>query len=109
MVRELVGCCREGITNAVKHGNPGRIDLAVLFGNKQVALLISDNGRGCREVEKGNGLILMKQGIECFQGTVSFRSEPGEGFQLTLRAPYPSSDFKTLLVAGDESRIVSGM
>jgi len=91
LVRELTGCCREAITNAVKHGNPEKIDLALLYGEKQVALVISDNGSGCRGCRPGHGLGLMKAGIHRFSGTLAFWSAPGEGFQMTIKVPYPAA------------------
>jgi signal transduction histidine kinase len=91
LVRELTGCCREAITNALKHGRPERIDLVVLYGDKQVALLISDNGSGCSLCRPGHGLGLMEEGIARFSGTLTFWSAPEEGFQMTIKVPYPAA------------------
>ncbi|MBN2657663.1 MAG: hypothetical protein JXR86_11435 [Spirochaetales bacterium] len=91
LVKELTDCCREALTNSVKHGKPERVDLVLLYGDKQVALLILDNGKGCQLYRPGNGLTLMQSGIARLSGTLAFCSSPGEGFQLTLRVPYPES------------------
>ncbi len=91
LVGELAGCCREGITNAVKHGKAGRIDLVLLYGRKRIALLISDNGSGCGSCRPGNGLSLMREGLARFGGSLAAWSEPGEGYQLTIRVPYPGT------------------
>ncbi|WP_319560660.1 hypothetical protein [Marispirochaeta sp.] len=90
LVGELVNCSREGITNAVKHGKAQRIDLVLLYGKKQIILLLADNGSGCRHCCPGNGLGLMRSGLDAFDGSLTVWSEPGEGFQLTLRVPYPA-------------------
>ncbi|MBN2049931.1 MAG: hypothetical protein JW760_05750 [Spirochaetales bacterium] len=87
LVKELASCCREGITNAVKHGHPGRISLVLLFGKETVALILSDDGSGCKDPGSGQGLAMMRRGLSRYEGTLAVRSEPGEGFQLTLRVP----------------------
>lgn len=91
LVGELAGCCREGITNAVKHGKAGRIDIVLLYGKKRIALLIADNGSGCGDCRPGNGLSLMREGLARFGGSLAAWSEPGEGCQLTIRVPYPGT------------------
>lgn len=88
VVQELCSCCREAITNAVKHGKAKKIDVLVLYGKKQVALLIVDNGQGCAHIHQGNGLSLMQNAIAAHHGTIAFSSESGGGFQLTARIPY---------------------
>lgn len=90
LVGELTGCCREGITNAVKHGKAERIDLVLLYGTKKLALLLHDNGSGCTDCRRGNGLSLMEEGLSRFDGSLATRSEPEEGYQLTIRIPYPA-------------------
>jgi len=91
LVVELIGCCREGITNAVKHGKAERIDLVLLYGAKKLALLIHDNGSGCTDCRRGNGLSLMEEGLARFGGSLAIRSEADEGYQLTIRLPYPGT------------------
>ena len=90
LVGELMDCCREGLTNAVKHGRAERIDLVLLYGKKRLAFLISDNGCGCGNCRPGNGLSLMREGLARFGGSFACWSEKDEGYQLTIRVPYPA-------------------
>lgn len=91
LVQELLLCCREGITNAVKHGRANNIILMLLYGSTSVALLINDDGSGCSSPEEGNGLEMMRRSIEGFKGTVKVISEEGGGFQLTIKLSIPST------------------
>lgn len=87
LVQELMLCCREGITNAIKHGGAGRITLMLLYGQESLALIITDNGNGCSGLKHGNGLSLMRRGITGYRGKVKAITEQEGGFQLTIKVP----------------------
>ena len=88
LVAELSRCCREGITNAIKHGSPKRIDIVLLFGRRQLVLLLVDNGIGSDSCTPGSGLEMMRHGLSRFGADLTCWSEPDTGFQLTIRVPY---------------------
>lgn len=78
---------REGITNALRHGNPGRIDVILRGGKKSVELFIIDNGSGCAQVKRGMGIRGMEQRIEQVQGSLCCSSLGGQGFCVSAVIP----------------------
>lgn len=87
LVAALRDACREGLTNALRHGKASRVDISVLWGKRRLALNICDDGRGCVDPLAGNGLTLMSEALRAFGCTTSWQSEEGAGFQLSIQVP----------------------
>ena len=74
---------QEAVNNAVRHGEPTRIDMRLEECPKRIELTISDNGSGfdpqSPEASKGMGLSLMRYRAEARGAWVEVESSPGEG------------------------------
>jgi len=77
-------CIKESITNSIKHGKGDKIHIE-LEVNDEIILRIKDNGIGCDNIIKGNGLIGIEERVNKFNGDISYISKKGEGFELIFR------------------------
>ncbi len=68
---------QEAITNAVRHGKADKIEVNLQYEEKQVVLLVKDNGTGCKEVMKGIGISGMEDRISIVGGNLSYKSDSG--------------------------------
>ena len=79
--------CQEGLTNALKHSNATMVTIGLRYGDGNVDLVIIDDGEGCKEVVKGNGLSGMENRVLDHKGYFSCGSPEGEGFNIHVRMP----------------------
>lgn len=79
--------CQESMTNALRHGKATKITIAVRFNEYSVDIIIADNGIGCSNFVKGNGLKGMEQRVYELDGFFSCGSPDGEGFNLHVTLP----------------------
>jgi signal transduction histidine kinase len=80
---------QEALTNAVKHAEATRVEVAVEGGGDEIRIAIQDDGRGfdLALATGGRGLTGMRERIELFGGTIEVSSEPGEGARITATVP----------------------
>jgi signal transduction histidine kinase len=82
---------QEAVGNAVRHGEPGAIQLRVSAIDGQVAVTIHDNGRGFDPRQtterRGMGLGLMRERVGELGGTLEVISAPHQGTTVTVRLP----------------------
>ncbi|MEK5025979.1 MULTISPECIES: sensor histidine kinase [unclassified Paenibacillus] len=78
---------QESITNGIKHGKATLFSLAIHKNPRQISLLIANNGTGCREVIKSNGIQGIEQRIHALGGTVQFDSNQDSGFKVQANIP----------------------
>lgn len=66
------GIVREAISNALKHGAPTEIDVAVHDAKENVSVLVRDDGGGLKpaSLSSGFGLIAMRERVTALGGTV---------------------------------------
>ncbi|MDD3225216.1 MAG: sensor histidine kinase [Clostridium sp.] len=81
----LITTIKEGITNGIKHGDPSVINISIKLetlndGNKIINLIISNNGQGCKNIIKSNGLNGITERVKDINGTVEFKSPKNKGF-----------------------------
>ncbi len=88
-VRLLSNALKEGISNGIRHGNATAFWVALESDKGGVSFLISDNGNGCKNVEKrkGFGLKSMEKSVEEAGGRFSLFSEQEEGFEIKIWLP----------------------
>lgn len=82
---------QEGTSNAVRHGQPTRIALAMhKLDTGMVVISITDNGAGLRDVKRGGfGLDGMRERLQRIGGTLAVTTGPdGRGVQLRAEIPY---------------------
>ncbi|MCZ8521343.1 MULTISPECIES: helix-turn-helix transcriptional regulator [Paenibacillus] len=83
----LYRCLQESLTNAARHGQAGEIEVRLQFEEKQIRLVVQDNGVGTEELRAGFGLTAMKERASDLQGQVSIHSNPDEGTVVTCTLP----------------------
>lgn len=83
----LFKLCREGITNALRHGKASRVDIIIRNKYEITELFIIDNGSGCGEVQKGMGLSGMEEQVSMLKG--AFRCHPMSGQGFCVQASIP--------------------
>ncbi|MDV3427742.1 MAG: sensor histidine kinase, partial [Bacillota bacterium] len=76
---------QEGITNAIRHGEATEIYITISRKDKQLNIVISDNGIGCTEIKKGFGLRHIKERVGLLNGTVEY--DGSHGFLINVNIP----------------------
>lgn len=76
--------CQECITNSVKHGKASYIHIQMEFNHTINHIIIHDNGVGCNELIKGNGLKGIEDRIKTIDGQLSWSSSAMNGFDIKL-------------------------
>lgn len=79
--------CTELVTNALKHSNANEILVSVCIKNSSIDIMIIDDGIGCKELKKGNGLNGIEQRINLVGGSVYFNTSKSEGFMSKIIIP----------------------
>jgi signal transduction histidine kinase len=82
----------EALTNALKHGDPSRIDIEVCFAPEGISLQVRDDGRGLSggtESVVGNhfGLQGVRERVDKLGGVLQIDSQPGKGTRLAVKVP----------------------
>ena len=85
---------QEGLSNAVRHGHPRRVEVAVTpGGGSSVIVRVSDDGIGMRGVSAGFGLAGMGERVAALGGSLSVAGKPGgTGVVVTARLPCRAED-----------------
>ena len=78
---------RESITNTMKYAKASRIEIVLRFHEKDVELVIGDDGIGCENIIDNNGLRGIRERIHDVNGIVRFTSSQGEGFLTRVKIP----------------------
>lgn len=78
---------REGITNSIRHGNAGSIQISIRCMDEHIEMVMKDNGSGCAEIHPSYGLDGITERVNEVGGEVSFSSEKNKGF--TMKALLP--------------------
>ncbi|WP_087872575.1 GAF domain-containing sensor histidine kinase [Arthrobacter globiformis] len=87
LASHLLPVLSEGLSNAVRHSGADHIDVTLSADQRQLELLISDNGRGFQTPERVSGLANMRHRAATAGGTCTVDSTPGQGTRLTWTAP----------------------
>ncbi len=78
---------KEALTNSIKHGRAKEISINIKLGKNEVLVSIEDNGLGCSNLVKGNGLIGIEDRINKFGGDVTYNGKDKKGFKIDLSLP----------------------
>jgi signal transduction histidine kinase len=83
---------QEALTNVVKHAGPARAQVVVCYGDQEVAVEITDDGKGApgdgRTAKVGHGIIGMRERVALFGGDLEAGPMPGGGFRVAARLPF---------------------
>jgi signal transduction histidine kinase len=84
---------QEALTNVVKHAGPARAQVRIGYGDQDVRVEVTDDGRGTMtsvsdgRVGSGHGLIGMRERVQAFGGDLEVGPRPGGGFRVAARLP----------------------
>ncbi|WP_446423301.1 sensor histidine kinase [Kitasatospora purpeofusca] len=87
---------QEALTNVRKHGGPDvHARVAVDFGERELAVLVEDDGRGSTDEQlasggtdgQGHGLIGMRERVGMVSGSLDIGPRPGGGFRIRAVLP----------------------
>ena len=82
---------QEALTNAVRHGGPGRARVLVRYVDGEVQLEVRDDGLGPRAGNgAGHGLVGMRERVNLFGGDLDAGPSPDGGFAVAARLPLPA-------------------
>jgi signal transduction histidine kinase len=83
----LYRCAQEAVTNVLRHSEAKNLWIELTKQKAVVQLAIKDDGRGCSELTKGNGLHGIQSRVKEMHGTLEFPSLGREGFVIALSVP----------------------
>ena len=103
MVPELVAgnlllMSQEALHNALKHGQPGRVEIVVEIEGRDLLLTIHDDGAGFTPGEEEGpaqghfGVAGMKERVDRLAGHLEIESAPGRGTTVRARVPLEMAD-----------------
>jgi signal transduction histidine kinase len=82
---------QEGLTNALKHARATRAEVLVSYGDGQIELVVSDDGRGVGNGDGGgHGLVGMRERVTVYGGELDAGPQPGGGYRLRAKLPLAS-------------------
>jgi signal transduction histidine kinase len=93
VAHDLLMVAREAVYNAMLHGHPGRVDVALKYKSSELVLHLDDDGCGFdpQQMDRENGhhfgLKGMKERVERSGGKFHLVSAPGEGVCIAVRVP----------------------
>lgn len=82
----ILRICQEGMTNALRHGEAKQITIGLSI-KEELNLIIADDGKGCADLKRGNGLNGMDQRTTALSGSFACGSPEGEGFTIHVKIP----------------------
>jgi signal transduction histidine kinase len=86
---------QEGLTNAMKHAHAERTQVVVRYGDNDIEVTVSDDGRGTLggdgAASGGHGLVGMRERVSVYGGELEAGPRPGGGYRLRARLPVVSS------------------
>lgn len=80
---------QEGLTNGIKHGGSEEFSFSLKLDQSSLQFRLEDRGTGTSHVSMGFGLNTMKERVEHLDGSLSIKSQPGQGCILSIDLPYP--------------------
>lgn len=78
---------KECLTNSIRHGKSSAIFIQIHSKDRDIVYSCQDNGIGCETMMPGYGLSAMAKEIGELGGTVHWKSEAEEGFEVCMRLP----------------------
>lgn len=80
---------QEQCTNIIKYARATRVDITLRIKDKDLQLIIKDNGVGMEAGKSTDGIGIrnMRGRVSIYGGSLSIDTAPGEGFKLTVTIP----------------------
>ena len=93
VIHQLVCICQEAVSNALRHGEPTAIEVALDYRDSLITLSVSDDGRGFEKRAENTpghfGLSVMEERARKLGGELHVRSALGAGTQVLVEVPVP--------------------
>ena len=108
---ELLMVVREALHNALRHGQPTKVEVLIAFENKEFRVQVRDNGCGFdpdTALSSSNGhygLVGIQERAKRVAGKLILRSRPGHGTELTLYVPRNSGVSKSTATTDGMPRV----
>jgi signal transduction histidine kinase len=77
----------EALTNTTKHASASHARVAVEHRDGVLWLSVGDDGVGGADLERGSGLIGLRDRVEAIGGSIQVTSLPGEGTVIAVELP----------------------
>jgi PAS domain S-box-containing protein len=89
----LLFIARQATDNALRHGRPSKVEIALVFEKGEVRIGVQDDGRGfnVEKIEHGLGLTSMNDRAQYIGGQFTLKSQPGKGTRVEVRLPLPAT------------------
>lgn len=82
---------QEALTNVCRHARASSVEISVAGRDREVEVIIRDDGRGFRVPSPGGlGLLGIEERVESLGGTFTICSEPGKGTTIQAQLPLPA-------------------
>lgn len=78
---------QESITNSLSHGNATEITIKITRTSENIKLIVTDNGIGCSNIIKSNGLNGIESRIKLLRGSIQYSSHNNLGFGIRVFIP----------------------
>lgn len=78
---------QEGITNSLRHGEASIIRIDIRQKQNSIRLVMEDNGLGCDHIVEGYGLKGIRDRVRQFDGQMTIKSTPENGFMIMICIP----------------------
>ena len=78
---------QESITNSLNHGDATEITIKITRTSENVKLVVTDNGIGCNNISKSNGLNGIDHRIKLLRGRTQYFSHNNLGFSIKVFIP----------------------
>ncbi|MFL0252609.1 sensor histidine kinase [Clostridium neuense] len=77
----------EGITNGIKHGKAEEFNVEIEKSCDNILFKVSNNGLGCSNINKSNGMVGIEKRVTDLGGSVKFYCKNGTGFIIDAIIP----------------------
>ena len=81
---------QEALTNVLRHAGPARARVLVRYGDSDVEVEVTDDGRGTDNgsAAGGHGLVGMRERVTLYGGELRAGGGPGGGYVVRARLPF---------------------
>ena len=74
--------------NAIRHGDPDKLNISLHVTSDNITLTIRDNGKGgATSSDGGSGLAIMQERARLIGGDLHLLSPAGKGTTITIKVP----------------------
>lgn len=91
---QILRVTQEAVSNAVQHAGASQLGVEINYLDRNLEVMITDNGRGFEEAAASSGdrlhfgLLGMKERATLIKSVLVIQSNPGGGTRVLLRVPY---------------------